>query len=193
MSLIGVSASQGQGKTTVLNDLAKLGYNVIPQKTSRSILNEWNLTLNQVNSVNFLTQRFQDEIIKRHYNNITPIIDADTIHIQERTLADIFGYCINIMGPFNQFDAWLNQYYTDCKQLQQNYDCVIYLTGRKDFNVVDDGVRSTNKHFSNMMDMLIKHYVTDFDNGNVLYVDTPIHDERIKIIAEHLEKLKEKE
>lgn len=190
MTLIGISASQGQGKTTVLKSLEKLGYTIIPQKTSRSILESWNMTLNQVNATNWLTQKFQDEILTRHYNNFLHIKNLPNINIQERTLADVFSYGLNILGPFNQFDIWLDEYYEKCKKLQQNYDCVIYLSGRKNFKVEDDGVRSINKHFSNMIDMLIKYYVNDFDNGNVLYVDTSNHEERIEIIVNHLEKMK---
>lgn len=189
--LITISGAQGQGKSTVLNSLQELGYNVIPRKTSRSILSDWGYTLNEVNKYAPLTRRFQEEIIKRQQENDLVGIQSSDINFSERSYADIFSYCINILGPFNEYNEWMDNYYNTCKSLQQNYDCVIYLSGRVGYTPEDDGVRSINKHFTKFIDIAIKHYVTDFDNGNVLYVDTPYHDERIELITTRIEQIKE--
>jgi predicted ATPase len=189
MTLVAISACQSQGKTTVLNSLAELGYNVIPQKTSRGILVDWGYTLNEVNSYKVLTRNFQEEMIKRHSAFIQQYVDSDEIYLQERSMADIFSYCLNIIGPFNEYSGWLNQYHARCQLIQQSYDGVIFLSGRENLVPEDDGVRSINPQFSNMIDMLIKYYVQDFDNGNVMYINTPYHDERVTQIATYLEHL----
>jgi predicted ATPase len=188
--LITISGAQGQGKSTVLSSLEKLGYNVVPRKTSRSILADWGMTLNEVNKYAPLTRRFQEEIIKRQQENDLSVLESPDINFSERSYADIFSYCMNILGPFNEYSDWLNDYYNRCKALQQGYDCVIFLSGRKGYAPEDDGVRSINAHFTKMIDLVIKHYVGDFDNGNVLYVDTPSHDERMELIVNRIEQLK---
>jgi predicted ATPase len=187
--LIGVSASQGQGKTTVLNSLAELGYSVVPQKTSRSILSRWGMSLAEVNAYAPLTAKFQEEVVRVHAENMDQYNVAHGAVLQERTLADIFTYALNILGPFNQFDAFMNDYFHKCKKLQSKYDCIIYLSGRPDLVPENDGVRSINRHFTKMIDIMIKHHVEAFDTGNVLYVDTPNHKQRIAHIVAHLEKL----
>lgn len=191
MSIVSISGPQGTGKSTVVKTLEELGYNVIPQKTSRSILNEWGFTLNQVNSVNFLTKRFQEEVIKRHTENVAEQLASTDIYIQERSMADIFSYALNILGPFNQHDEFINDYYEQCKKLQQQYAYVIYLAGRPNSTVADDGVRSTNRHFTHAIDLLIRNYINEFNvNDNVLYVETPVHEYRIDLITSKLDQLK---
>jgi predicted ATPase len=187
--LITISGAQGQGKSTVLNSLEKLGYNIVPRKTSRSILSDWGMTLNEVNKYAPLTKRFQEEIIVRQQENDASVINSSSINFSERSYADIFSYCLNIIGPFNEYTDWLNGYFDRCKKLQQNYDCVIYLSGRKEYVPEDDGVRSINQHFTKMIDIVIKSHIQAFDNGNVLYVDTPDHEKRISMIVEHIQKL----
>lgn len=188
--LITISGAQGQGKSTVLNSLAELGYNIVPRKTSRSILSDWGYTLNEVNKYTPLTKNFQEEILIRQHENDKSVLNSSDINFSERSYADIFSYCMNIMGPFNEYNTWLNDYHDRCKTLQQNYDCVIYLSGRKDYAPEDDGVRSINPHFTKMIDLTIRHFVQDFDNGNVLYIDTPNHEERINMILNKIEEIK---
>ena len=63
--LFAISGSQGSGKTTVINELKNRGFPVVERKTSRSILEEWGVTLSDVNNDRPLTVKFQDEILKR--------------------------------------------------------------------------------------------------------------------------------
>jgi len=184
--LISISGAQGQGKTTVLNALAERGYNVIPKKSSRSILIDWNMSLHDINKNHQLTLEFQEEIIARQKEKDSEILDSAIINFTERSYADIFSYALNILGAFNEYDDWMNDYYQRCKEQQQTYDCIIYLSGRSMYKPENDGVRSVNTQFAKMMDIVIRHYVDDFDNGNVLHVDTPEHNARISMILERL-------
>lgn len=191
--MIAISASQGQGKSTVLNSLQKLGYNVSTHKTSREILQKWNYSLEEVNSFPKLNYNFQLEVIRNHRaNDIKCKLNETTYRLgptfQERSYADIFSYTMLSMGSYNSYSKFIDEYYDQCKKYQQDYTCVIYLTGRKDYTPENDGVRSINKQYAKCVDILIKQYIQEFDNGNVLYVDTPSHDERIKIITEHIRK-----
>jgi predicted ATPase len=193
MSMIAVSGAQGQGKSTVLSSLQGMGHKVVPQKTSRSILNRWGMTLAEVNAYAPLTARFQDEVVKVHEQNMRENDRPGEFVFQERSLADIFTYALNILGPFNQFDLYMQNYFLTCKELQSRYACVIYLSGRQDLTPEDDGVRSINPYFTRMIDIMIKHHIEKFDTGNVLYVDTPNHDLRVEMIDNHLRRLRDRE
>lgn len=188
--LITISGAQGQGKTTVLNALAELGYTVIPKKTSRSILADWGMSLHDVNKSHSLTYKFQEEIIERQYRKDSTLLNSSEMYFSERSYADIFSYALNILGAFNEYDVWMNDYYRRCKEYQQAYDCVIYLSGRQFYTPEDDGVRSINKYFAKMMDLTIRNFVAEFDNGNVVYVDDSDHNNRVTKILKRLEQLK---
>ncbi len=116
---------------------------------------------------------------------------SDQIFLQERSLADIATYAILSLGMYNNYNGWMDEYIERAKQLQQSYKCVIYLSGRKNYTVENDGVRSINKNFSIVTDLIIKNYVDSFST-NVVYVDTPLHEERIEIISKKLEELQSK-
>lgn len=182
--IISLSGSQGQGKSTVLEGLRELGYNVVEQKTSRSILTEWGFTLNEVNKYPPLTKQFQREVIKRHFGNMEPLIDSTDIHLMERSFADIFAYCMFAIGSFNEYDAFMDEYFIQCKTYQQAYRHVFYLTGRQ-IVPEDDGVRSTNKFFAQAVDREIWQMLIQMDAlGRLTLVNTPNHKDRMTMIQE---------
>lgn len=184
MPLITICGSQGQGKTTVLASLAELGYNIIPHKTSRIILDEWGVTLNAINKDLKLKREYQDEILVRHQLNNSEAINSDELWFSERSFADIFTYTLLSMGPFNEYSGWLDEYYDKCKAGQKVYDCVIQLGGRV-ADVEEDGVRSTNQHFTKSVDIILTHYIQDFGTG-VLHINTPDHDQRMETIKAYI-------
>ena len=184
MPLITISGSQGQGKTTVLTSLAEIGFNIVPHKTSRLILDEWGYTLNQVNKDLELTKKFQDEILVRHYDSNMIAAKSDAIWFSERSFADVFTYTIFALGSFNEYSAWLDNYYEKCRAGQQMYDAVIKLGGRT-VGVDDDGVRSVNQHFTRSIDIVLNHYLNAF-GVPVINVDTADHDLRISTILKHI-------
>ena len=184
MSLIAISGSQGQGKTTILSSLGEEGYKIVSHKTSRSILNEWGYTLNEVHKSPELTKKFQDEILVRHHLNNIDAINSDDLFFTERSYADIFTYTMFALGSFNEYNNWLNEYYEKCREGQRLYDAVIRLGGRT-FNVSDDGVRSVNIHFTNAVDMVLEYYIKDFGTP-VLNVTVPNHNKRMDIIRQYI-------
>lgn len=191
--MIAISASQSQGKSSVLNSLAELGYTVSTQKTSREILKDWNYTLEDVNSFPKLNYNFQLEILRRHRANDLKHIKNELIYkegsvFQERSYADVFAYTMTSMGSYNSYSIFIDEYYENCRKYQQDYQCVIFLSGRKGYEPEHDGVRSTNKHYAKATDILIRNYVEEFDNGNVLYIDEADHTKRLEIIIEHIKR-----
>lgn len=191
--LFNISGSQGQGKSTVLRTLDDVGYKTIPNKTARSILQDWGLSLSDVYSSSPLTIMFQEEILKRHSEACQPYVSTSMVCFIERSYSDIFSYALAIIGPHNKYDEWLNGYYERCKYLQKlQFAASFYLTGRQ-ADVENDGVRSTNTHFSQLMDYSIRHYIEEFGNKNGGYsyvIDSTDNDERVSRIASTVEALK---
>ena len=183
--LVAICGSQGQGKTTVLSSLQELGYQVSFPKTSRSILEEWGVSLEKVNSDPQLKMRFQDKIIKRHYEHNMECAETDArVVFTERSFADIFVYTVLSLGPFNEFSSWLDNYYNQCKEYQKIYSSIFKLEGRVN-DVENDGVMSVNQHFTQSVDTLLRYYLDDF-GVRVNIIDDPDHENRIKVIEDWL-------
>jgi predicted ATPase len=188
MSVVTISGSQGQGKSTVLNSLAAKGYNVVERKTSRSILKEWGFTLDEVNRYPPLTRAFQDEVIRRHLESMKPLLDDDKFYFMERSFADIFTYAILAIGSFNEYNNWMEDYYGKCLEAQAHFHSIFHLTGRT-FVPQDDGVRSTSRFFGQTVDREIYSYLKIMDTAigkNQLFsIAHTDNEERVKIILEN--------
>lgn len=179
MPIIAISGSQGQGKSTVLASLGELGYNILPHKTSRSILNEWGYTLNDLNKDFELKKKFQEECLIRHKQYCT--VNDDKLYFTERSFADIFVYALFSLGIFNEYDEWISDFYHKCKVAQrETYKNIIYLAGNN-IKAKDDGTRSTNYHFGMCVDWAINHYLIDFD-VKMLTLESNKHTDRLEQI-----------
>lgn len=182
--LLNVSGSQGQGKSTILNDLAERGFEIVPNKTARSILKKWDVSLEDVYESKQLTIAFQEEILVEHDKLCTAYAAAPGVQFIERSYADIFVYALAILGPFNKYSTWLEEYYEKCKERQRMFAGTFYITGRQ-MDIASDGVRSTNKFFGEVVDHCIKKYSKDFAtyHGTLFFeVDTPDHSIRMNNI-----------
>lgn len=153
--LIAIAGSQGSGKSTVLKELEKRGYNVIQRKTSRSILAEWNVTLEQVYRDPELCRDFHDLVGGRKVaDEMSGTGKTHELWFTERTFADVFTYALITLGPYRDESKWLDEFYNKCKEFNAIYSCVFYITGGH-FQIENDGVRNTNAHFSKMVDLVM--------------------------------------
>lgn len=143
--------------TSTLKAISDMGFPVVQRKTSRSILTDWDITLDEVNKDPNLAIRFQEEIITRKFNDEIAFSEQypDTLVFTERTYADLFAYTMASMGAQNEYCDWINKYFDRCLQLQQSYAHVFYL---KPIGVTPDGVRSENIHFGQMIDLIMLNY-----------------------------------
>ena len=153
--LFAISGSQGSGKTTVINALKEKGFPVIERKTSRSIMDEWNVTLSEINNDRPLTIKFQDEIIQRKFNDEKKTRSPGEIWFTERTYADFFTYALIAIGKDNEYSGWLNSYYEKCKEYQRTFTHNFYLDGGL-LDLEHDGVRGSNMHYARMVDIVMK-------------------------------------
>lgn len=192
--ILGISAAQGQGKSTVLSSLAEMGHQVIGTQTSRGILSEWGVSLADIDNSPELRKSFQEEIIKRHFLAIEKYIEREEVFLVERTFADIFAYTLLSMGSYNEYNEWLNEYYKRCVEYQTYFTKVFLLKGLKKSDVENDGVRSINEHFSWVVENTIHEYLLRMESdakkykgAQVILVNNPSHEERVEKILYYLE------
>lgn len=153
--LLAISGAQGTGKSTLIQALVDQKIcQSITRKTSRSILSDWGVTLDQVNADKDLCAKFQREIINRKYEDEKFAIASSDIWVTERSYADLFTYATISLGGYNVFDEWLNDYYQACVDLQAQYAGVILLQGGL-FDPVYDGVRAINVHYARLVDQAV--------------------------------------
>jgi predicted ATPase len=191
--IITLSASQGQGKTTLLNELKKYNYDIINNTTSREILSDMNKTLNDVYSVPAIAEDFQNKILDRQEKYNDAMLRIKRPIITERSFADIFTYAMFAYGNINDYSTSIDSYYHKCKRLQnEQYACVVYLSGRQ-YVPDNDGVRSTNQYFSKLVDKTINYYIDDFYATcpeKIYHIDTPNLDERVEKMIEIINEVK---
>lgn len=184
--LIAISGSQGSGKSTIISELAARGHPTIQRKTSRSILQEWNISLDEANTNHDITIKFQEEITQRKFEdeNMAAVDQSCNITFTERTHADVFAYAIDALGRENKYSDWLDEYYTTCLKYNQIYHRVYYIRAGR-FHVEHDGTRGANKHYSRMMDISMLDITRQMIHPSKLVViDTPDIQQRIDIIEQ---------
>lgn len=183
--LVAVSGSQGSGKSTILAALKEQGFQVLERKISRSILEDWKVTLDEVNSDHELGKRFQEETFKRKVEDEEKYFKASTIYFTERSHADFFAYAVVNFGKMNAYAEWLQDYYLRCMKAQTSYKLCWYLKAGS-FAVVGDGVRSVNRHYSTMVDLAMFEFTQQMTpTSRLSVVNTPVLSERIAMIATH--------
>lgn len=180
--LFAVSGAQGCGKSTILAELEAKGYPVVARKTSRSIMAEWGMTLDEINNDVGLSMKFQREIIERKFQDEQDAIRDDKIWFTERTYMDLFVYALINLGKHNEHSVWLDAYYDRCIEFQQSYAGVFYVKSGL-FTVVDDGVRGANKHYSRLVDLILEDYtMNSVPSYDLTVINTASLDSRIQQI-----------
>ncbi len=181
-----ISGAQGCGKSTILEQIEQLGYPVIQRKTSRSILTEWNVTLDEINDDPILSMKFQDEILLRKQQDEAAAVRSAELWFTERTYMDLFVYTLINLGKFNEYSDWINEYYQKCVAAQSAYTKVFYVKSGL-FSVAHDGVRGSNSHYSRLVDLVLEDYtVRSVDRDHLHIIDVADLQTRIAFIKEKL-------
>lgn len=186
--IFAVSGSQGCGKTTVLNELKARGYNVVDRKAARSILDDWEVTLDEVNADLDLKMKFQEELFYRKVSDDLEHVDDDAIWFTERTFVDLFGYTVMNIGQYNQCNEWLSNYHFIVQKAQNHLDGAFYLMGGL-FQVQNDGVRSVNEHYSTAIDLTFLHFTREMTTAPLYELEMVDLTERVDFIEQKALKL----
>ncbi len=188
--IISISGSQGQGKTTTVHEIMSNNKKILSgaANIARTILNDWNKSLDDINLNIHLKMKFQDEIINRQYK-IESELSPGEIYISERSYADIFAYALVNLGSFNKCSKWLNEYYGKCYEFQKIYKKIFFLTGRE-YIPENDGIRSINKLYGKMIEIMTYQYLMDFAEDNInqeiIKVNMPYTEDRVSTILARL-------
>lgn len=181
--LVAISGSQGSGKSTILQQIDELGYKTIERKTSRSILEDWGVTLQEVNDDGDLTTKFQEEISKRKHEDERAVTHSADLWFTERTHADLFTYALVSLGKDNKYNEWLNDYYAGCMTFNQQYAAVYYLRAGH-FVIEHDGTRGSGVHYSRMVDLTMLDITQQMVHTSKLtIIETPDLTQRVNIIT----------
>jgi nicotinamide riboside kinase len=185
--VIAISGTQNTGKSTILNELNDLDWDVDDFKVSRVIQAEWNKTLAEI--VQFEQQMidFQDEVIKRKYEHDLALVNDghNDIILTERSFADIAAYAQQwVEQSENDLYAWLNSYRERCKKYQQIYSAIILLRPFKNIKFEKDPNRDSEQNQSNI-DKLLDKNLKDFD-VKIIEITESNHKIRISQISRAL-------
>lgn len=165
--LFSFSGSQGCGKTTLINKISeKYNIPVIGRKTARSILNDWNISLEEIYNDLELLCDFQTEVLNRKQLDEQESILSNEIIITERSYMDLFAYATVYFGGYQKYSDWLNDYYEQCKVLQSNYTQTIYID-RGNVPLVSDGLRPHNQYYADLIDRYMRFLL---DNNEFRHV-----------------------
>ena len=161
--LFAVAGSQGSGKSSVLAGLESRGYEVMQRKISRSVLADWNVTLEEVNTNLPLSLKFQDEVVKRKAEDECQAVVSDNIVFTERSYMDSFVYYLFTFGCQESMSGKINDYHQLCAGCNETYTSVFFLPSGR-FKTVADGVRGTNPHYVKAVDMILKQQTIDYSS-----------------------------
>lgn len=117
-----------------------------------------------------------------------PHANTSEVVFIERSYADIFSYGLCVLGPQNGYSEWLNQFYEKCKEEQSKFSAAIYLTGRE-YVPESDGVRSTNLHYTDLIDTSIKRYLSRFSDETMTHKVFTVSSSTTEDRVEHIESI----
>lgn len=172
------TGAQGTGKTTLVNEISKkLNIKTLSIARETAINSGW--TAETPGSV-----EYQKELFDKLYKKIS----SKKSFVSDRALSCVAGYTFNHalanMGD-EQFKKLAdNQYKKFCKFHNEHPDVLIVYTPIE-FELPDDGLRSTNKELQMSLDFIIKN-ILDTSNANYLTASGTV-EERLDIIMKELE------
>ena len=179
--IFAIAGSQGCGKSTVIEGLRSRGYKVVDRKTARSVLDDWDVTLDQVNQDMELKKRFQEELLHRKIQDDLKAADDIEIWFTERSFADLFTYALINIGQYNDCSKFSDAYYTSCAKASNHYEAVFYIQGGL-FDIKNDGVRSVNQYYSEAYDLALRHFTNKMCYVPVIEISEKEVEKRVDII-----------
>ena len=174
-----------------LNDL---GYKTIGRKTSRSILYDWGISLEKINTDPALTARFQQEISQRKLDDETQASCSSEIYFTERTHADLYVYALYAMGMYNGYSDWLDSYYEQCKKNNNDTYSHIFYLPHGQFKIEADGVRMHNARYSRAIDRTMREMTLEMIQQNdysrsITFIESHSVEDRVKEITQKLSEI----
>ena len=175
---IGISGAQSVGKTTVLNALKS----EFPEYAICDEVTRWVKSLGiDINEAGGTAAQLL--IMSKHEQNIFHHEDF----ITDRTALDGYVYSIWSKEQGNLSQATLDYIYSKYMEMIHFYDVIFYI--EPEFDIVDDGVRSTDVRFRDEIASLFKT-VINHSQLKVIKISGTV-EERVQQVKETVEKIKE--
>lgn len=154
--IITLSGVQGSGKTTLLKRLSEIGYNTFEGRLSRSVLEEWDTTLQEIYKCPDKMVEFQETLFHKKITFEQDKISTSKIWITDRSYVDLLGYTIMVMGYKEKYNKWLDDYSAKCIAKENEYLCRIYVPSFTTTGIEPDGVRNTGITYAESIDSVMK-------------------------------------
>lgn len=174
-----LTGAQSTGKTTLANALAEK-YNITSLSICREQANEQNWTPDTPGSVDYQKELF---------NKLQKSLSSKKSYISDRSLSCITAYTFKhaIENPNNkQLKKLAESQYKKFCDFHNKYENVLIVYTPIEFDIVDDGVRSTNELEREYIDYLIKNILDT--TGAYYIVVTGTVEQRLAQIEEELNK-----
>lgn len=194
--LVAVIGAQGVGKSTLLNEIAMLDYNVDNFKVSRTVQKELGFTDLSEIFYSFKTMRkFQEQVLyRKHLHDIRLKEDSDSdITFVERSFFDILAYTEShidrLEDPSLPMKNWLDGYKTACMNYQDTiYDGIVLIEPNDNVPFEDDPARAdfiTQQAIGDRLRELVS-----FSSTPVLYLHSHCNKTRTNDVVNFVETLK---
>lgn len=179
-----MSGAHGTGKSVTLEAIKRIipldgPMKVDDFKVSRTVLKALGLTLQEATATPESTKDYQTKVLNAAFRHLylLKILDKQgdqTIHLVDRTVADIYAYTRLWCEKNNIDKQWLAEFKSKCIEMLPTYD-KIFLFPHGIFPFVDDGVRAKEDtqeriaHYTH--EFLYQHYphanvVTAYEIGD---------------------------
>jgi predicted ATPase len=162
--IIGLSGTQGTGKSTVLAAAKTAGFSVVETSISRNVQAKlgWdNLSRAQESIKNMMV--FQIEVASVMLSRDIQEASKDNIVLVERTPADVWAYT-NIWCARNnicvQTDPWASDYYEALKLMAKVYTAFVIIPQVKEIPFVKDPHRA-DLDSRDEVDLLIRKFIAE--------------------------------
>lgn len=154
MAKIIFTGAQGTGKSTILNHYKEKGMNCITEVVRN--LSKQGININESG----------DEVgQKTIFETYKDVLSQPSDYISDRGLTDVLAYTMYLRDRNQNLNSTMLLQQMDLVEFNKNND-VIYCYFPIEFDVVDDGVRSTNEEFRREVDeniqQILKMCVDDY-------------------------------
>lgn len=171
-----LTGSQGTGKSTILKEFEKEGWNVITEVVRN--LSKTGINVNEMGD---------EDGQRKIFETYKELLWDDVNYISDRGLTDVAAYTDYLVREGKVHPNVLWRQLEDIKDFMRNNPDVVFCYFPIEFPVVDDGFRSTNEEFRNKIDEYIKQIL---DTCQIPYITvTGTVEERFNKIKEHLNQL----
>jgi hypothetical protein len=177
--IITFSAAQGQGKTTLIDDILeksiyKNDLEKYPYKSARLILDKLDMSLEDIYESKDALVQFQQEILKTHCEIFSYEYSKKYLLV-ERSFIDIMLFSVINLGRFNSLNKWLDAFCDICVTYQQRVHYSILI--RKKITPSNDYIRPINHQYNHLFDIALKDYF--LKQNNVFIISTVDRNERV--------------